>query len=122
MADTELTTGPLVQTASLTTLHWLAVALALGTGLVHLYLGFVYGLAPFVLAGVGFLVGVVVFFTRYWRPWFYLVAALYAAVQVVLWLASGMRFFQLGFVDKVFQAALVLVVLYLYWDERPSAG
>lgn len=98
-------------------LEWLAVALALATGGVHVYLGVVDDLFSFVLAGVGFFAGVAVYLTRYWRRWFYPVAAAYAGVQVVLWLAFGMRNFELGVVDKTVQVALVAVALALYYRE-----
>jgi hypothetical protein len=97
--------------------EWLAVALAVATGVVHVYLGVVDDLLVFVLAGVGFFAGVAVFFTRYWRRWFYLVAAAYAGAQVALWLAFGMRNFELGVVDKTVQVALVAVALVLYTRE-----
>jgi len=95
-------------------LHWAAVALAAVSGVIHVYLGVVEGIPPFVVAGVGFFVGIAVFLTRFWRRLFYPVAAVFAFVQIALWLAGGMRFFTLGVVDKVVQAAFVVVVLYLY--------
>jgi len=103
---------------SLTAPEWLAVLLAVVTALIHIYLGVTEGLTPFVLAGIGFLLGAVVFLTAYWRRWFYLVAALFAAVQIVLWIVAGMRFFQIGAADKVVQALFVVVVLYLYRAGR----
>ncbi|WP_224333364.1 hypothetical protein [Haloprofundus halobius] len=39
----------------LTRLHWTAVGLAATTGFVHLYLYWVQGFVPFLLAGLGFL-------------------------------------------------------------------
>lgn len=95
-------------------LEWVAVALAVLTGLIHVYLGVTRGVPPFTVAGVGFFLGVAVFLTRYWRRAFYLVAAVFAAVQVLLWVLGGMRFFQVGVVDKLVQVALVAVALALY--------
>lgn len=117
MAETETRT-PLVRPFDThATLHWVAVALAGVTGLIHLSLGLANGIAPFVVAGVGFLVGIAVFLSRYWRRWLYLVAAAFALVQVVLWLAAGMRFFAIGVVDKAVQVAFVAVTLYLWRTE-----
>lgn len=98
-------------------LQWLAVVLALATAVVHIYLGATRGITPFLAVGVGFVAGVLVFLTRYWRRSFYLVAALFTVAQVVLWVTGGMRLFEIGVVDKVIQVALVVVVLVLYWNE-----
>ena len=114
MAGTETRGTAIRPTAAYGTLHWLAVALAAVTGAIHVYLGVVEGILPFTIAGVGFFVGIAVFLTRYWRRWFYLLAAVFTLVQIVLWIAGGTQFFTAGAIDKAVQAAFVAVVLYLY--------
>lgn len=115
MSETAASREPVLAVDSRSGLEWVAAGLAVVTGVIHLSLGLTRGIPQFTAAGVGFLLGVAVFLTRYWRRPFYLVAALYAAVQVVLWVQGGMRLFEIAVVDKAVQVAFVAVVLYLYW-------
>ena len=70
-------------------LGYVAIVLALVTAVIHLLLaprviGFSQTLAIlFALNGLGFLGGVVLFLTRFWRRELYLVAAGYALVTVL---------------------------------------
>ena len=97
--------------------HWAAFGLAVLSGVLHLYVGVLAepGFAPaFYLAGVGWLVGAAVFLTPYWRRWMYLVAGVYAVVQIGLWVASGFQFLEVGVVDKLAELALLVLVVVLY--------
>jgi hypothetical protein len=124
MATTSADTRPLFEIDSRTTVHWVAVLLAAVTGAIHLLLGVrvmsfnaTMGVL-FVLAGLGFFGGIVVFLTRYWRRELYLVAAAFAGVQILAWLALG-RFNALGYADKAVQVVFVLLVVYLYRESAP---
>lgn len=72
-----------------TPVGYLAILLALVTGVIHLFLGpQVMGFSRtlgvlFIFNGLGFVGGVVVYLTRYWRQELYLVAALYGLATVL---------------------------------------
>lgn len=112
-----------LDTASLTRLHYLALALAATTGVVHLVLG--VGFLPdplavsFVLAGLGFFGGIVLFLLDVRRR-------LLAAVGVPFTLTQFVAYFALnwpdvvspvGLFDKVVQLALVGVLVMVYRAE-----
>ena len=114
--------GGLVETESLTTLHWLALALVLATGVVHVYAGAVEGRIPVALAGVGFLVAVGLFLANYRRPLLYLVGIVYTAVQLPLWyVVKAGEYTALGYVDKAIQVVLIVLLVYLYWRQRGTS-
>ena len=109
----------LVETRSLDAAHWLAVALVLATGVVHVYAGVVEGRIPVALAGVGFLVALALFLADYRRPLLYLVGILYTAVQLPLWyVAKAGEYTTLGYLDKSIQVLLIVLLAYLYWRQR----
>lgn len=112
-----------IETDSLTTAHWLAILLVLITGVIHVYAGFVEGRIPVSLAGVGFLGAAVLFLLDYRRPLLYLVGILYTAVQFPLWYVAKVgEFTTLGYVDKILQGTLIVVLAYLYWKARGDPG
>lgn len=89
--------------------HATAAGLALFSAAVHLFLFVRYGDAVMLLAGLGFVGGVLLFASGAvpHRP-LYLAGVLYAAVQIVLWVAAGLpHFATFGLLDKVVQGALV---------------
>ena len=53
-------------------MYWLAILLALATGIIHVYAGIVEGRIPVSLAGIGFLGAVVLFLLNYRRTPLYL--------------------------------------------------
>lgn len=108
-----------VAVTSLGALHWIAVLLAIVTGGIHLYAGFVEGRIPVLLAGLGFLGATGLFLIGYRRRVLYSVGIVYTAVQIPLWyVAKAGEYTTLGYVDKIVQIVLVLVLAYLYWDAR----
>jgi len=112
-----------LETASLSTLHWLAVVLVIATGVIHVVAGLAEGRIPVLLAGVGFLVAVGLFLADYRRPLLYLVGIPYTAVQFPLWyVANAGEFTALGYADKAIQAVLIVVLAVLYWRQRQAAG
>jgi hypothetical protein len=117
------TVSSYTETDSLTTTHWLAILLVLITGVIHVYAGFVEGRVPVSLAGVGFLGAAVLFLLDYRRSLLYIVGIVYTAVQFPLWyVANAGEFTTLGYVDKILQGALIVVLTYLYWKARKTAN
>lgn len=107
-------------------LHWLGVVAALVTAGIHLLLG--VRLAPsglgisFVLAGLGFLGGVVLVLLDYRRRAVYAIGIPFTLVQIGLWyylnFVAGPKSFPadvgaLGAVDKVAQLVLLAVLALL---------
>lgn len=102
-------------TASLSGLGWLAVALVFLTGVLHLYAGVTEGRIPVGLAGVGFLAATILYLLDYRRRLLVLLAIPYTAVQIPLWyVANAGQFTLLGYADKAIQVLLVVVLLALY--------
>lgn len=99
---------------SLTQLQWLAVALVVVTGVLHVYAGIVEGRIPVALAGVGYAGALVLFFLDYRRRLLYLIGIPYTAVQVPLWIVAKSEYGMIDYVDKAVQVALIVVLIYLY--------
>ncbi|TKX46527.1 hypothetical protein EXE41_09590 [Halorubrum sp. SD690R] len=108
----------------------MAVLLALITGLIHLVattraieMSVVLAVL-FVLNGLGFLGGAAVYFTRFWRRSFFLVAAVYSLVTILaLFPFRGWgieAFYTNGAINpivtitKIAEAFLAIVSVYLY--------
>jgi len=120
-----------LRTDSLGSLHWAGIALAVVSGVVHLFLGLVDpfsgGLIPlgqqvsFVLAGLGFFGAVALVLADLYRRTVYAVGIPFTAIQIVLWyylnyVAGPKALSQIGpieIVDKVAQVALVGVLVVL---------
>jgi hypothetical protein len=129
MATETGTTGGLsLQTDSLTPIHWVGIALALLSGVIHLVIG--VGFLPsafgivFVLAGLGFFGAVALVLLDVRRRLVYLVGIPFVGVQIAIWyqvqvLERGL--FNLGpldYVDKAAQVVLIVILLYLIREER----
>lgn len=71
----------------------------------------------FYLNGVGWLGGIALLFSRFWRRELYLVAAGYAAVTVVAFFALGGRVGAVSVVSKVAEVVVAVAALYLYTAE-----
>ena len=69
----------------MTPIHWLAVALVVITGVIHVYAGIVEGRIPVALAGVGYAGALVLFFLNYRRRLLYAIGIPYTAIQIPLW-------------------------------------
>jgi len=125
MAPTE-TRRSAVDIGSLNGLHWIGIVAALVSAAVHLLLGVrmlpsAMGIS-FVLAGLGFVGGVVLLAIDYRRRAVYAVGIPFTLVQIALWyvvnFAGGGKSFPadvgtLGAVDKVAQVALIAVLVAL---------
>lgn len=108
---------------SLTPLHWLGVVMALISALVHIVLG--TGFLPhwmgvlFVLAGGGYIGGVVLLLLNYRRRLLYLVGVPYTLVQIIGWYvvnqpASLGDLTAAGAIDKIAQVILIVVLVVRY--------
>ncbi|MDZ7745488.1 MAG: hypothetical protein U5K28_02805 [Halobacteriales archaeon] len=118
-------TGGGVDTGSLTSIHWGGIALAVATGLLHLYLVALYGPSmlgiTFAVAGIGFLGGAAVLALDVdvpRRP-LYALGALWTLGQIVAWyVINAGSFSTLGYVDKAIQVALIAVLVLLIQREE----
>ncbi|MFB6080669.1 MAG: hypothetical protein ABEJ81_06710 [Haloferacaceae archaeon] len=105
---------------------YVAVLAALVAGGVHLLLaprviGFdrTTGIL-FYLNGLGFVGGVVLFLSRYWRRELYLVAGGYALVTIVAFFVLNGRLNALSTVSKAAETVVVLTTIHLYRSQRSS--
>ncbi|AUV83623.1 hypothetical protein C2R22_19875 [Salinigranum rubrum] len=110
-----------LDTDSMTTLHWIGVALAAVSGIVHLVLGVrflpgAFGIS-FLVATVGFAAGIAAILLNYRRRLFYAVGIPFTAGQVVIFawtVVQGIN--ELGaiaIVDKVAQIGFIVVLVLL---------
>lgn len=99
--------------------HYAAMALAVVSGVVHLYPYATQEYVPFLLAGLGFFgaIGLLLLTVRY-RPWVYLAGIPYTVAQMVGWYVAGMPEFTLGVFDKTVQLALIVLLAYLLVRSR----
>ncbi|WP_435333027.1 DUF7475 family protein [Haloarchaeobius sp. TZWWS8] len=102
----------------LTRLHWVAIVLAVTTGIVHLYLYWMQEFIPFLLAGLGFLGAVALLVAGVNRRLLYAVGIPFTASQIAVWVVQGMPEFVLGVADKSVQVALIASLAYLFVTER----
>ncbi|WP_276301634.1 hypothetical protein [Halorussus lipolyticus] len=98
-------------------LDWVAVALGVLLAGIHVYLGVTTDQSPFVVVGAGFLLGVVFFLTRYWRPVLYLLGVIYALVLGFIWLLNGMEYRTIGLVTGAISVAFLVLISYLFARE-----
>lgn len=115
----------LIESESLTPLHWVAILLAAITGVIHLVLGiqFFPGAQPisFLLAGLGFFGAIALFLLDYRRRQLYLVGVPYTALQILLYLWINQRaqpeITPTEAIDKIAQVLLIVVLIVLYRRE-----
>lgn len=101
------------------------------TGVLHLYLGVsgIFGTyigtelgVAFLLAGLGFFGGTLLGLVNYRRRLLYLLGIPYTAVQIILWYVINFNSISdmlanagtLGYIDKVVQVALIVILAVLY--------
>ena len=115
-----------VDLEGLGSLHYLGIALALLSGVIHLILGVSFAPDPlglsFLFAGVVFLLAVAGVLVNYRRQLLYKFGIPFTAGQIVLWyylnFAAGDKAFPadvgaIGAVDKIAQVALIAVLALL---------
>jgi len=112
-----------IETESLTTLHWIGIALAAITGLVHLGIGVAFTDVLLGLAGVGFFGAIALLLLNVRRELLYLVGIPYTGIQVVLYFVFNWPdvFSSVGIGDKVVQVVLVAVLVVLYRRETAES-
>lgn len=104
--------------------NWAFLSLAIVLASLHLYLGLFAAPVPsdratqFVIIGLFFLVGPVVYFTPYWQPLLYLLGAGFAVYLGGLWILSGMEYLLFGLVTGITATSFVLLGLYLFFREE----
>lgn len=76
----------------------------------------------FTLAGLGFLAGIVLYVTRFWRRAYFLVAIVLALAEFVAFFVLSGRFNELAILAKSAESVFVVGAAYLYWAGRPAAG
>lgn len=122
MALADETTGHGID-ESLTPLHWIGIAAAAVTGIVHLYLGVqiggTFGTA-FLVATVGFAAGIAAVVLNYRRTLVYLLGIPFTAGQVVMWYAFNdvPPIPTSHAIDKAAQVVLVVALVVLLSRER----
>lgn len=110
----------------LTTVHWLAIGLALISALVHLVLGI--GFLPhwmgvaFLVATAGFVVGIALVFLDVRRRHVYLLGIAFTGGQIVSWYvvnepATVADLSAVELLDKVAQLLLIVALVVLYVRE-----
>lgn len=97
-----------------TVFDWLVAALALALGGIHVYLGVAVDDPRFVVVGGLFVLGVLFFFTEYWRTVVYLLAAVYVATLGVLWVLGGMAYPEVGVATGALSVVFLGLMLYLF--------
>ncbi|WP_336360301.1 hypothetical protein [Haladaptatus sp. ZSTT2] len=98
--------------------HHAGALLAVFSAAVHLYLFLEHGTLVMLLAGVGFLGGIGLFFAGVNRRALYLAGIVFTALQIPLWILEGMPHLQnFGLLDKVAQVTLIAVLGYLTITE-----
>ncbi|MFC6726615.1 hypothetical protein ACFQE1_20045 [Halobium palmae] len=105
---------------------YVAILAALVSASIHLWLapmivGFDRTRAVlFVLAGLGFLCGIAVYLSRYWRREFYLVAAAFALAQIAAFFVVSGRLDELAILSKSAETVFAVAATYLYvTDDSP---
>lgn len=116
-----------LRVSGLSRLQWLAIALVVLTGGIHLGLGVAFLPDPlaiaFVLAGLGFAGALVLFVLDVRRRSLYLIGIPFVGAQIVLWYAlsrpTGAGDVSIGAaIDKVAQLLLIVVLVVLYRRSR----
>lgn len=103
------------ESPTLAPIHFAGALLALFTAAVHLYLHFEHGTLVMLLAGLGFVGGVVLLFAGVARRYLYAAGIVYTLAQIVLWINAGMPHLgSFGLLDKIAQVSLIVVLGYLY--------
>ena len=74
----------------------------------------------FVLAGLGFVVGIGVYASRFWRREFYLLAALFALAQIIAYFVMNGPASTMAIVSKAAEAIVVLAAGYLYTTPQST--
>jgi len=119
---TDTASGLSLRTETLTPLHWVGIAMAVVTAVIHVFLGVSFIASPmgwsFLFAAAGFFAGAVAVAVDYRRPLVYLLGIPFTAGQIVLWyVVNAPDFSAIGYGDKAAQLVLIAVLVVLYSRE-----
>ncbi|WP_247009889.1 hypothetical protein [Halorientalis litorea] len=110
-----------VRGGGFSTLELAVFALVGITALTHLYAGVVEGAPPVLLAGVGFVGGLLLYVRGTRRRLLTAAAIPYTAVQIPLWyVVKQGSFTTVGYLDKAVQLLLVVLLVVLVVRQRQS--
>lgn len=116
---TEQTSAEVSSGGSLSTLEQAVLVLLGITAVTHLYAGVVEGAPPVLLAGVGFVGGMILYQRGVRRRALTLAAIPYTAVQIPLWyVVKAGNFTFVGYLDKAVQVVLVVLLAVLVFRQR----
>lgn len=99
--------------------HWVGVILSLGIAAINIFIGYSENQPQFFIIGGSFLVGVVLFVTRFWNPLLYLLGILHVGILGVMWFFGGRQFLLSGVVTGILSAGLAMIAVYLFFEEGP---
>ncbi|MEZ3118018.1 hypothetical protein RYH80_19040 [Halobaculum sp. MBLA0147] len=118
MSTTDSNSTVSIAGTELTSLEAVAVGLTLFSAVTHVYAGVVEGAPPVLLAGLGFVGGAVLFIREYRRRLLTGLAIPFTGVQIPLWyVVKAGNYTIVGYVDKVAQIALIIVLGLLLVDR-----
>lgn len=103
-------------------MHWAGVLLSLCIAGINGYIGYTTGELPFLAIGGSFLLGVILFVSRYWSSVFYLLGVLHVTVLAVIWILDGMQFLPIGIVNGLLSILLAGIALYLFFEEGKATS
>lgn len=107
---------------TMTPFHWVTFGLAAITGAIHLYLWYLQGNPGFLLAGGVFFAAVLAGLLNVYRRVLYAVGIPFTAGQIAIWYLMGMPDMNIAIVDKPIQVALVVLLGYLFINEKRLVG
>ncbi|MDG5819766.1 hypothetical protein [Natronococcus sp. A-GB7] len=119
MHDTEFN-GVMADVSSWNWLHWTGLLLSVCVAAINIYIGYTESQSPFFVIGASFLLGVVLFMTRFWNPILYLLGVLHIVALGIIWFLDGMRFLAFGIATGILSTGLTVIALYLFFEEAKA--
>jgi low affinity Fe/Cu permease len=108
------------------TVAYVTILAALVSAAIHLFLApSVIGFSQttgilFYLNGFGWIGGILVFLSRFWRHEFYLVTTGYALVTIIAFFVMGSGLDGLAITAKIAEGVVAVTATYLYTAENPA--
>lgn len=119
MHDTEFN-GVMADVSSWNWLHWTGLLLSVCVAAINIYIGYTESQSPFFVIGASFLLGVVLFMTRFWNPILYLLGVLHIVALGVIWFLDGMQFLAFGVATGILSTGLTVIALSLFFEEAKA--
>lgn len=105
---------------SLVSVVSVAAFLASIPGGLRLYFGFSSGSPSYLLTGLGFFAVVALLLASFRKQPLYLAGFLYVGLLGFVWFAETLQYSVVGFFEGALHVALLVLILYLYFDIRSS--